>query len=127
MGYSYFRTVKWEGMMKMAKGKSLLIAGLAAGAYAYFRKKENREKAVEAFNCTKNKLNEFIDKFSDSSVEVAGDTINTTTADGYANAHHTYNDDDTKMIYEGSATAIHYENEEQHESLNGVKPPNDLN
>ncbi|WP_102693726.1 hypothetical protein [Rummeliibacillus pycnus] len=111
----------------MAKSKSLLIAGLAAGAYAYFRKKENREKAVEAFNCTKSKLNGFIENLSNSSVNVAGDSFNTTNADGYADPHHTYNDDDTKMINEGSATAIHYENAEQHESLNGVKPPNNLN
>ncbi len=33
------------GNDNMAK-KSLVIAGLAAGAYAYFRKKENRDKAV---------------------------------------------------------------------------------
>ncbi len=39
----------------------------------------------------------------------------------------TYNDDDTKMIAEGSATAIQYENAEQHDALNGVKPPNTLN
>ena len=115
------------GMIDMAKGKSLLIAGLAAGAYAYFRKKENRDKAVEAFNSTKAKLNSLIDKVPDSSVTVAADAFNTTTADGYANAHQTYNDDDTKMISEGSATAIHYENEEQHEFLNGIKPPKDLN
>ncbi|WP_146547884.1 hypothetical protein [Rummeliibacillus suwonensis] len=109
--------------MKMAKGKSLLIAGLAAGAYAYFRKKENRDKAVEAFNSTKDKLNGFIDKLSDPSVKVADDAINTTTAEGHTNEHKTYDDDDTKMIYEGSGTAIQYENEEQHEHLNGVKPP----
>ncbi|RIJ64381.1 hypothetical protein [Rummeliibacillus sp. POC4] len=113
--------------MDMAKGKSLLIAGLAAGAYAYFRKKENRDKAVEAFNSTKSKVNSLLDKSSDSSVSVVKDSFNTTTADGYANDHHTYNDDDTKMISEGSATAIHYENEEQHEFLNGIKPPKDLN
>ena len=42
----------------MAKGKSnsLLLAGLAAGAYAYFSKKENREKALVAFNNTKTKV-----------------------------------------------------------------------
>ena len=47
--------------MDMAKGKSLLIAGLAAGAYAYFRKKENRDKAVDAFNSTKSKVNDCIE------------------------------------------------------------------
>ncbi len=47
----------------MAKGnnRSLLLAGIAAGAYAYFSKPENREKAVEAFNNMKTKVNSFID------------------------------------------------------------------
>ena len=45
----------------MAKNRSLLLAGLAAGAYAYFRKKENRDKAMEAFNNTKDKVNSFME------------------------------------------------------------------
>ncbi len=111
----------------MAK-KSLVIAGLAAGAYAYFRKKENRDKAVVAFNSTKDKVSDFIEKnFSNSSVNVAADSFVTTYADGNTNEKMTYNDDDTKMIAEGSATAIQYENAEQHDALNGVKPPNTLN
>ena len=48
-------------------------------------------------------------------------SFSTTYADGHANDHHTYNDDDTKMISEGSATAIHYENEEQHEFFEWYK------
>ena len=45
----------------MGKSRSLLLAGLAAGAYAYFRKKENRDKAMEAFNSTKEKVNSYME------------------------------------------------------------------
>lgn len=124
LGYSYFRTINWEEMMNMAKGKSLLIAGLAAGAYAYFRKKDNRDKAVDAFNSTKTKLNDFIEKNFSSSVDVREDAISTTTAAGHTDDNIAYDEDDSKMIFEGSTTtSINYENEEQHDALNGVKPP----
>lgn len=45
----------------MAKGRGILLAGLAAGAYAYFKKPENREKATVAFNNAKTKVNSFME------------------------------------------------------------------
>ncbi|MDN7243355.1 hypothetical protein QWY14_16235 [Planococcus sp. N028] len=45
----------------MAKRRGLLIAGLAAGAYAYFKNPENRRKATIAFNNTKLKVNDFME------------------------------------------------------------------
>ncbi|MBT2584029.1 hypothetical protein [Planococcus sp. ISL-109] len=42
-------------------GRGLLLAGLAAGAYAYFKKPENREKATVAFNDVKAKVSEYME------------------------------------------------------------------
>ncbi|AMX00188.1 hypothetical protein RST01_24380 [Rummeliibacillus stabekisii] len=110
--------------MNMGKSKSLLLAGLAAGAYAYFRKKENRDKAMEAFNSTKDKVNEFVDKNFSSSPDVKEDAVRTTTGDGHTDPELTYDEEDSKMTYEGSTmTSINYENAEQDDKLNGVKPP----
>ena len=53
-------TVILKGVDRMARrkgNKGLLLAGLAAGAYAYFKKPENREKATVAFNNAKEKVN----------------------------------------------------------------------
>ncbi|MDE0583673.1 hypothetical protein ON064_11580 [Planococcus sp. A6] len=46
---------------KKGGGRGLLLAGLAAGAYAYFKKSENREKATVAFNDVKAKVNEYME------------------------------------------------------------------
>lgn len=46
---------------KKGGGRGLLLAGLAAGAYAYFKKPENREKATVAFNDVKAKVNEYME------------------------------------------------------------------
>ncbi|WP_225986096.1 hypothetical protein [Psychrobacillus glaciei] len=47
--------------MAKSSNKKLLLAGLAAGAYAYFSKKENRDKAMKAFNNTKAKINTYME------------------------------------------------------------------
>lgn len=85
----------------MAKNKSLLLAGLAAGAYAYFSKKENRDKAMVAFNNTKSKVNAYIDsqKHQKSDLTVAG----------HPDPHDI---PDNKMVDEGAMTSVQYYNEE---------------
>ncbi|AQQ52108.1 hypothetical protein [Planococcus lenghuensis] len=45
----------------MARTKGLLLAGLAAGTYAYLKKPENREKATTAFNNAKAKVNSYME------------------------------------------------------------------
>ncbi|HSP21379.1 MAG TPA: hypothetical protein VLQ20_03525 [Planococcus sp. (in: firmicutes)] len=46
---------------RKGSGRGLLWAGLAAGAYAYFKKPENRQKATEAFNNAKTKVNSYME------------------------------------------------------------------
>ena len=46
--------------MARKRNNSLLLATMAAGAYAYFSKKENRDKAQVAFNNMKTKVDSFI-------------------------------------------------------------------
>lgn len=90
----------------MARGRGLLLAGLAAGAYAYFKKPENREKATKAFNDTKVKVNSYmesqnLDKDGNPSSKTA-DTPSTTEKRK------------DKMVAEGGASAsIQYYNEQQ--------------
>lgn len=85
----------------MAKNKSLLLAGLAAGAYAYFRKKENRDKAMVAFNNTKAKVNSFMEaqKHNNSDLTTAGNPDPRDIPDN-------------KMVGEGALTSVQYYNEE---------------
>jgi hypothetical protein len=45
--------------MAKLKGKSVVIAGLVAGAASYLSKKENRDKAMDYFNQLKGKANQF--------------------------------------------------------------------
>lgn len=85
----------------MAKNKSLLLAGLAAGAYAYFSKKENREKAVVAFNNTKSKVNAYIDSQKHQKSDL--------TAQGHPDPHDT---PDNNMVDEGALTSVQYYNDE---------------
>lgn len=89
--------------MKMAKGnnRSLLLAGLAAGAYAYFSKPENREKAMVAFNNTKTKVNSFIESQKHSQTN--------STKQGHSDPHDV---DDNNMVDEGAMTSIQYYNDE---------------
>jgi len=89
----------------MAKRKrnnrNLLLAGLAAGAYAYFSKKENRDKAMVAFNNTKEKVNSFINS----------QKVNR-SLDTKAGLSDPYDLQDNKMVSEGSQTSVHYYNQE---------------
>lgn len=85
----------------MAKNKSLLLAGLAAGAYAYFRKKENRDKAVIAFNNTKSKINSYMESQKHNRSEL--------TKAGHPDP---LDIPDNKMVDEGAMTSVQYYNEE---------------
>jgi hypothetical protein len=89
----------------MAKRKrnnrNLLLAGLAAGAYAYFSKKENRDKAMVAFNNTKEKVNSFMNSQKANR--------STETKAGLSDP---YDLQDNKMVSEGSQTSVHYYNQE---------------
>jgi hypothetical protein len=86
----------------MAKSnKSLLLAGLAAGAYAYFSKKENRDKALVAFNNTKTKVNSYMEsqKYNRSDLTEKGNPD-------------PYDTQDNNMVDEGAMTSVQYYNEE---------------
>lgn len=86
----------------MAKGnnRSLLLASLAAGAYAYFSKQDNRDKAKVAFNNTKTKVNSYLDSHKNNT--------NMTKA-GHS---HPQDIEDNTMIDEGALTSVQYYNEE---------------
>lgn len=79
----------------------MLLATLAAGAYAYFSKKENRDKAQVSFNNTKTKVESFIE--SQKMKRSSG-----------TNAGHPdpYDTQDNEMVSEGAQTSIHYYNQE---------------
>lgn len=110
------------------KKTSLLLAGLAAGAYAYLRKPENREKALEAFNSTKVKVNDFVEvqkqniqktindkKATAEATETAESSSEATSVTG--NAEKDYHLDEKDMVSEGALTSVQYYNEEAQERL----------
>jgi hypothetical protein len=67
-----------KGVKRMARGRGLLIAGLAAGAYTYFKKPENREKATVAFNNAKTKVNSFMESQNLDKLNKSEAVLNTT-------------------------------------------------
>lgn len=95
--------------MAKSKNTSLLLAGLAAGTYAYFRKKENRDKAVIAFNNTKVKINSYMEaqKHSSSDLTTAGNP-------------NPFDAQDNEMVNEGAMTSVQYYNEEVQEKSKEV-------
>lgn len=82
-------------------GNGLLLAGLAAGAYAYFSKKENRDKAMVAVNNMKTKVDSFI---TSQKLNRSDDTK--------AGHSDPYDLQDNKMVSEGAQTSVHYYNQE---------------
>lgn len=87
--------------MARKRGNGLLLATLAAGAYAYFSKKENRDKAMVAVNNMKTKVDSFIQtqKLNRSDDTKAGHSD-------------PYDLQDNKMVSEGAQTSVHYYNQE---------------
>ncbi|MGB6405971.1 MAG: hypothetical protein WBF39_00765 [Planococcus donghaensis] len=90
----------------MARGRGLLMAGLAAGAYAYFKNPENREKATKAFNDAKVKVNSYMES---QNLDKSGNT--NPNPDEPSDA---LEDPQEDMVAEGGATTtIQYYNEQQ--------------
>ena len=95
----------------MAKKRNgLLLATMAAGAYAYFSKKENRDKAQVAVNNVVTKVDSFIQsKKADYS-----DQTKTGMSDPY-------DIPDNKMVSEGAQTSVQYYNQEVEDKGKGAK------
>ena len=90
----------------MARGRGLLLAGLAAGAYAYFKNPENREKATKAFNDAKVKVNSYMES---QNLDKDGNPIEKS-----ADKPSTTEKRENKMVAEGGASAsVQYYNEQQ--------------
>lgn len=90
----------------MARGRGLLMAGLAAGAYAYFKDPKNREKATKAFNEAKVKVNSYMES---QNLDKSGNTSSNvdSSSDNLV-------DPQEDMVAEGGATTtIQYYNEQQ--------------
>ncbi len=87
--------------MARKRTNNLLLATIAAGAYAYFSKKENRDKAQVAFKNMKTKVDSFMDaqKMNRSSETKVGHPD-------------PYDEQDNKMVSEGAQTSVHYYNQE---------------
>lgn len=88
-------------MGKKSNGSSLVVAGIAAAAYAYFKKPENRDKAMVQFNNLKTKFNAYMDQNSTSK-----------STYGTAGNPDPQDIDDNKMVDEGAMTSVQYYNEE---------------
>lgn len=98
----------------MARGRGLLLAGLAAGAYAYFKNPENREKATKAFNEAKVKVNSYMES---QNLDKDGNPISNNN-----DAPSTTEKRENKMVAEGGASAsVQYYNEQQQKKLDKEK------
>jgi Tfp pilus assembly protein PilE len=87
--------------MARKKNNNLLLATIAAGAYAYFSKKENRDKAQVAVKNMKTKV--------DSFMESQKMNRSTETNVGHPDP---YDVPDNEMVSEGAQTSVHYYNQE---------------
>ncbi|MBD7907383.1 hypothetical protein [Sporosarcina gallistercoris] len=95
----------------MAKKRNgILLATLAAGAYAYFSKKENRDKAQVAVNNLVTKVDSFVQSkkadYSDDTKRGMSDP---------------YDFQDNKMVSEGAQTSVHYYNQKVEDKGKGAK------
>lgn len=98
----------------MAKRRGILLAGLAAGAYAYFKKPENREKATVAFNNAKTKVNSFMESQN-------LDKLNKTSTDGQESTK----EREKEMVNEGGEPGVQYYNEDKKADENAKLSSND--
>lgn len=104
----------------MAKRRGILLAGLAAGAYAYFKKPENREKATVAFNNAKTKVNSFMESQNlDKLNKTSTDTEEPANEDGESGVQY-YNED--KKAEENSKLSPNDTSEEKSENTKTVSP-----
>lgn len=96
--------------MAKGKGRGLLLAGLAVGAYTYFKNAENREKATLAFNNAKEKVNSYMESQN--------------LEDNKKTAHDGSQPDEpreNKMVSEGAMTSVQYYNEEEQQKEDKTK------
>ena len=91
--------------------KRYAILGLGAAGYAYFKNKDNRDKAMVAFNDSKVKVTDYIDK--------AKQSINDYREKDQSKA---YDVEDRKMLDEGAQTSVQYFNEKQEKSKENETP-----
>ncbi|MDG5470440.1 hypothetical protein P6709_01685 [Jeotgalibacillus sp. ET6] len=87
--------------------KRYALLGLGAAGYAYFKNKDNREKATVAFNDTKEKINQLIDQAKQSMNDQESQAPKATGS---------YDLEDEKMQEEGAQTSVQYFNEKQEQS-----------
>lgn len=86
----------------MAKRRGLLMAGIAAGAYAYLKNPENRRKATIAFNNAKVKVNAYMES---QNLEGFGENeTKDSTSQSAASA---------KPKSDGKSTSVQYVNEDK--------------
>ncbi len=89
---------------RKSNGRGLLWAGLAAGAYAYFKKPENRQKATEAFNNAKTKVNSYMES----------QNLNNNNEEPEEEKEDTTELREEKMVSEGGLSGAQYYNEDKH-------------
>lgn len=94
----------------MAKKNNYLLAAAIAGAAAYLRKPENRDKAMAMFNDTKDKVTDFVNqkKQEMNSNQAADPETGDKTIIPDRNTAYDLNEE--KMASEGAQTAVDYEN-----------------
>ncbi|WP_033541017.1 hypothetical protein [Planococcus sp. CAU13] len=96
--------------MANGKGRGLLLAGLAVGAYAYFKNPENREKATLAFNNAKEKVNSYMESQNLDDIKKPAQSEKDTQKLR-----------ENKMVSEGSPDSVQYFNEEGQQNVENKK------
>jgi hypothetical protein len=121
---------------KKGNGRGLLWAGLAAGAYAYFKKPENRQKATEAFNNAKTKVNSYMESQNlengtgkteeekKSSTELRENTM---VSEGGLSGAQYYNDKNRDDKDEDFKLSSNDTSEEKSENTETIAPENKIN
>lgn len=121
---------------RKGNGRGLLWAGLAAGAYAYFKKPENRQKATEAFNNAKTKVNSYMESQNlENSNETTEDKKNDSTqqrenkmvSEGGLSGAQYYNDKNRNEKDEDFKLSSNDSSEEKSENTETIAPENRLN
>lgn len=95
----------------MAKGKSIVLAGLVGFAASYLSKKENRDKTVNLLNQAKSNLGAYL---SSSKIDMDENIVERVTAEVATEAGTMPTEiASNEMVAEGGAqTAVHFYNEE---------------
>lgn len=95
----------------MAKKNNYLLAAAIAGAAAYLRKPENRDKAMAMFNDTKDKVTEFVNQKKQEMNSNQASDPETGDKTIIPDRNTAYDLNDKEMVSEGSTqAAVDYEN-----------------